>query len=97
MLHENLFDAIVESIAARVAEKLQPRDEQLSSRNCKAKLDMQSRTFNRHAQNVPGSHKIGKVWFCSTSAWAAHFAARTGAGSTDDDAYTQAVAKAGRR
>jgi hypothetical protein len=72
-------------------------DEELSKRNCKKLLNLETRTFHRHAPHVPGAYKVGKTWFCSKSAWVAYHAAKTGAGSADDDAYAVAVRKAGAR
>jgi hypothetical protein len=84
------------NLFVRIDAKLSPQDSEISSNTCE-KEGVKKRTFNRHAPNVTGAYRVGRVWFCSKSAWVAYHAAKTGAGSAGDDAYAQAVRKAGAR
>jgi hypothetical protein len=72
-------------------------EEELNGHNCKAKLGIDTRIFNRHVKAVPGAHKVGKVWYCAKGAWTSYHAAKTATAHDESDAYAVAVAKAGRR
>jgi hypothetical protein len=75
-----------------------PQFHLISSRNCDVLVGKKPRFFNDNAPAIEGAFRAGKTWFVPLDAWIAHWRAATRiASAPTDDAYTRAVAGAGRR
>jgi hypothetical protein len=91
MIHQDIFEAIADAIASRIAAKLGTPTKEYTSGSLP--IGVSKRTFARRCAQIAGARREGRIWRCLVDAWHASYASQ----NDGDDAYATAVRKAGAR